>query len=105
MYEDTNYKEPIRGKAAVEELGEEYDLGGVEWVLTKSTTGAKACAFTWQVKLKGEVAADGVSFLEGLPVTYVRDIPSPLIKPPPLQSLAARFWPALRVFRGRTTFY
>ena len=105
VYEDTNYKTPIEGKAAVEKLGEEYDLGGVEWVLTRSTTGDRACAFTWQVKLKGEVAADGVSFLEGLPVTYVRDIPSPLIKPPPLQSLAALLRPALRTFRSRKTFY
>jgi len=105
VYEDTNYKEPIRGRRAVERLGEEYDLGGVEWLLTKSTTGESACAFTWQVNLKGKKAADGISFLEGLPVTYVRDVPSPLIKPPPLQRLAALFRPSLRTFRGRTVFY
>ena len=101
IYEDLNYREPFLGKPAVEAMVEEYDLGGVEWILTRATTGARSCAFTWQIKLKGEVAADGVSFYDGYPVQYIRDIPSPLVKPAPLQFLAARLRPKLRVFRGR----
>ncbi len=105
VYEDLNYDVPFCGKAEVKEMVEEYDLGGIEWILENASTGKDACCFTWKIKIKGEEAADGVSFYDmrgspegGRKVTFIRDIPSPLVKPPPLQKLAALLNPQLRVF-------
>lgn len=79
------------------------DLGGIEWILENASTGKDACCFTWRIKIKGEEAADGVSFYDMAgsadgKVTFIRDIPSPLVKPAPLQRLAAFVNPQLRVF-------
>ena len=105
IYEDLNYRRPFVGKAEVERMVTQYDLGGIEWLLTKHTTGSKACCFTWKIKIKGKDAADGISFYDNNPLTYVRDIPSPLLKPPPLLSLAAKVRPRLRVFRGHRSHW
>ena len=105
VYEDLNYDVPFVGKGEVKEMVEEYDLGGIEWILENASTGKDACCFTWKIKIKGDEAADGVSFydMRGSPegdrkVTFIRDIPSPLVKPAPLQTLATLLNPQLRVF-------
>lgn len=105
IYEDLNYKRPFLGRAAVEAMVTEYDLSGVEWELTEQTTGDRSCCFRWAVRIKGEEVADGISFYDGNPVTYVRDIPTPLMKPPPLLSLAAALRPRLRLFRGHRSHW
>ena len=103
VYEDCNYDAPFVGKSEVGSMVEDYDLGGIEWLLENTSTDKDACCFTWRIKINGQEAADGVSFYdtrgskEGK-VTFIRDIPSPLVKPAPLQRLAAFVNPQLRVF-------
>ena len=69
--------------------------------LENASEGEKSTAFTWRIKVNGNEAADGVSFYdtnaEGK-VDFIRDIPSPLITPAPVQALAALMRPKLRVF-------
>jgi hypothetical protein len=54
-----------------------------------------------------EASTKGISFYEFSPskdgkgigqISYIRDIPEPAIKPPPLQALAALRQPGLRIF-------
>ena len=73
-------------------------------VIERVSEGKEACAFTWRVLIGGEEGPKGVSFYSvdksGM-VDFIRDIPAPAIKPPPLATLAAVVKPNLRVFKAR----
>ena len=113
VYEDLNFDAPFVGKTATAAFLEEFDIPGLAFVPDRISDGDRACCFTWEVDLGVEGAArvKGISYYEcegvGEPsgseegsvrVTYVRDIPEPTMKPPPLQALAAAVNPATRVF-------
>ena len=108
VYEDLNFDAPFVGKPATAAFLEEFDIPGLAFVPDRISDGDRACCFTWEVDLGVEGAArvKGISFYEcervgegeGVRVAYVRDIPEPTMKPPPLQALAAAVNPATRVF-------
>ena len=98
-------QEPFVGKAAVTEFVYAFDIPGVEFVPIRISDGERACVFTWKVMVNGQDGPDGISFYEvdsSGAVCYIRDIPAPSIKPPPLGSLAAQVDPKLRVFSPRS---
>ena len=69
-----------------------------------SDGGDRACCFTWRVRVNGQDGPEGISFYEtdaDGKVAFIRDIPAPSIKPPPLATLAALVDPRLRVFAPR----
>ena len=83
-----------------------FDLPGVDFVPLRISEGERACAFTWLVRVNGADGPQGVSFYEvdeSGAVVFIRDIPAPSIKPPPLAALAATVDPLLRVFTPRQT--
>ena len=110
VYEDMNFPEPFVGKNSVAAFLEEFDIPGLTFVPDRISDGNEACCFTWEVDLgvEGASRVKGISFYEcektakeasgGVRVTYVRDIPESVMKPPPMQVLAAVIDPALRVF-------
>ena len=109
-YEDLNYESPFVGQAAAADFLGEFDIPGLTFVLERQSDGDGACVFCWEVDLgiEGARRVKGISFYATSPgsgplgapsVTYVRDIPEPTLKPPPLQSLAGLLRPASRVFR------
>ena len=81
-----------------------FDIPGVDFVPLRVSEGDRAVAFTWKVVVNGQDGPSGISFYqvddEGK-VCYIRDIPAPSIKPPPLGTLAALYDPKLRVFSPR----
>lgn len=102
VYEDFNYPKPFDGIAEVKEFVEAFDIPGVIFEPIEISGGEEACCFTWRVLVNGKVGPSGVSFYAINPegrVDYIRDIPA--IRPAPLQRLAARFDPILRVFKPR----
>jgi hypothetical protein len=104
VYEDFNYPAPFLGKAAVSDFVDAFDIPGIEFKLQRASEGNRGCAFTWKVLVNGQEGPEGISFYEvdgAGKVCYIRDIPAPSIKPPPLGSLAAIFDPELRVFKPR----
>jgi hypothetical protein len=77
---------------------------GIKFVPERISDGKQSCCFTWRVELAGvEQATKGISFYsldnEGK-LGYLRDIPEPAIKPPPLKSLAALVRPRLGKFKA-----
>lgn len=105
LYEDFNYPTPFIGKAAVSDFVNAFDIPGIEFKLQRASEGERGCAFTWKVLVNGQEGPEGISFYEvdgNGKVCYIRDIPAPSIKPPPLGSLAAIFDPQLRVFKQRS---
>jgi len=103
-YEDFNYESPFVGLAAVTDFVEAFDIPGVEFVPGRISEGERACCFTWTVRVNGQAGPQGISFYEldeAGRVAFIRDIPAPSIKPPPLLTLAAAFDPKLRVFAPR----
>jgi len=105
VYEDFNYEEPFVGIPAVTDFLAEFDFPGIEFFPELISEGDEGCCFTWRVKINGEDGPKGISFY-GVDkptgkISYIRDIPAPSIRPPPLGSLAARLQPALRVFEPR----
>lgn len=103
-YEDFNYPTPFLGKPAVAAFLNAFDIPGIEFVPLKISEGSRACCFTWLVKVNGEEGPQGISFYEidaSRKVSYIRDIPAPALKPPPLATLAALADPQLRLFRPR----
>lgn len=105
IYEDFNYPTPFVGKEAVAEFVNAFDIPGIQFKLQRASEGARACAFTWKVLINGQDGPEGISFYEvdkAGKVCYIRDIPAPSIKPPPLGSLAALVDPKLRVFKPRS---
>lgn len=103
-YEDFNYRTPFVGKAAVTEFLDAFDIPGIEFKLLRASDGERACAFTWKVYINGNEGPEGISFYEvdaSGKVCYIRDIPAPSIKPPPLLTLATMLNPKLRVFKAR----
>jgi len=105
-YEDFNYPKPFLGKAAVTEFVTAFDIPGIEFIPERISEGARGCCFTWKVKVNGADGPSGISFYEvdqrGR-VAFIRDIPAPSIKPPPLLSLATLKDPKLRVFAPAAT--
>mmetsp|Transcript_51942 Transcript_51942/g.119485 ORF Transcript_51942/g.119485 Transcript_51942/m.119485 type:complete len:305 (-) Transcript_51942:283-1197(-) len=104
-YEDFNYESPFLGLAAVTSFVEAFDIPGIEFVPGRISEGERACCFTWAVKVNGQAGPQGISFYEldeAGRVAFIRDIPAPSIKPPPLLMLAAAFDPKLRVFAPRS---
>jgi|MDSY01.1.fsa_nt_gb hypothetical protein len=106
-YEDFNYEAPFLGKDNVREFLDEFDFPGIEFIPDRISEGNQGCCFTWKVTINGADGPEGVSFYEvdpssGGKVCFIRDIPAPSIKPPPLLSLAAALNPKLRVFTPRT---
>lgn len=106
VYEDLNFEVPFVGKSQVGTFLEEFDIPGLTFVPDKASDGDTACVFTWEVDLgmEGSQRVKGISFYEceptgagGVRVTYVRDIPESVLKPPPVQALAGIIDPALRV--------
>jgi len=103
-YEDFNYEEPFIGLAAVTDFVTAFDIPGVEFVPLRISEGSSRCAFTWKVVVNGQDGPSGISFYEvdaQGKVCFIRDIPAPSIKPPPLGRLAAFYDPELRVFASR----
>ncbi|XRB03658.1 DUF4281 domain-containing protein [Pycnococcus provasolii] len=104
-YEDLNYELPFVGRDSVRSFLDEFNVPGLTFNLLRWSDGADSCVFCWEVDLgMGEDAdrVQGISFYGGDGkggIQYVRDIPAPTAKPPPLQELAAKFDPALRVFQ------
>ena len=114
VYEDLNFDAPFVGKTATAAFLEEFDIPGLAFVPDRISDGDRACCFTWEVDLGVEGAARVGGYLVlrvrrrrrravgvgggSVRVTYVRDIPEPTMKPPPLQALAAAVNPATRVF-------
>ena len=79
-------------------------LQGIEFIPDRISEGDRGCAFTWRVSINGQDGPEGISFYEmdaAGKVCFIRDIPAPSIKPPPLQALAATLRPRLRVFSPR----
>lgn len=112
FYQDLNFEEPFVGIEAVSAFLDEFDIPGIRFVperisLTDNVAGVKrvqGCCFTWRVEIAGtEGSTRGISFYEFDPATnkivYIRDIPEPAIKPPPLQKLASLKEPGLKVFK------
>jgi hypothetical protein len=104
LYEDFNYNAPFVGKAEVRAFLKEFDFPGIKFVPERISDGKQSCCFTWRVELAGvEQATKGISFYsldnEGK-LGYLRDIPEPAIKPPPLRSLAALVRPRLGKFKA-----
>lgn len=101
-YEDFNYDAPFLGMERVTEFVTAFDIPGVTFEPRRISEGDRACAFTWVVKVNGEQGPSGISFYEVDPasgkVVFIRDIPAPSMKPPPLTSFAAIYDPILRVF-------
>ncbi len=105
-YEDFNYEEPFVGTRAVTDVLKSFDIPGVEFCIRRRTVGDAACVFTWVVRLNDQDGPRGISFY-GLDaakkISYIRDIPAPSIKPPPLGTLAGLINPQLCTFGPRVT--
>lgn len=100
-YEDFNYETPFLGLPQVTAFVTEFDFPGIEFVPLKVSEGSAGCCFTWKVLIGGQEGPKGISFYEvndAGRVCFIRDIPAPSIKPPPLGSLAGTLRPDLRVF-------
>ena len=83
-----------------------FDIPGIDFVPDKISDGDRAVCFTWKVLVNGADGPEGISFYEcdeNGQVDFVRDIPAPSIKPPPLLTLATLLDPALRVFSPRSS--
>lgn len=105
VYRDFNYDEPLRGTEEVRQFSIDYSFPGIEFKPVKFDDGIDSTCFTWDVCLEGqEEAVRGMSFYELDPetrkISYVRDVPEPTTKPPPLGKLARTLRPGLGVFRG-----
>mmetsp|Transcript_15055 Transcript_15055/g.27802 ORF Transcript_15055/g.27802 Transcript_15055/m.27802 type:complete len:315 (+) Transcript_15055:127-1071(+) len=103
-YEDFNYESTFEGKDVVAAFLAEFDFPGIEFIPSRISEGNRGCCFTWRVTINGKEGPEGISFYEvddDGRVCFIRDIPAPSIKPPPLLSLAALLRPKLRVFRPR----
>jgi len=102
-YEDFNYEEAFEGIEQVTDFVTAFDIPGVEFVPIKISEGDRGCCFTWTVKVNGADGPSGISFYEVTngKVSFIRDIPAPSLKPPPLATLAAVADPELRVFSPR----
>lgn len=103
-YEDFNYPKPFIGKPAVTDFLNAFDIPGIEFVPQRVSEGARACCFTWLVKVNGADGPSGISFYEvdeTGKICFIRDIPASSIKPAPLLALATLKDPALRVFTPR----
>jgi len=106
VYQDFNYPKPFVGKAAVTDFLNAFDIPGLEFVPQRISQGDRGCCFTWLVKINGADGPQGISYYEvdgKGEVCFIRDIPAPSIKPPPLLSLATLFDPLLRVFKPRSS--
>ena len=101
-YEDFNYKAPFIGKSEVATFLDEFNFPGIKFIPEKISDGAKSCCFTWRVELAGvDRATKGISFYElddKGQLVFLRDIPEPALKPPPLRALASIVRPGLRKF-------
>jgi len=103
-YEDFNYESSMTSRAEVEKFLKKFaQITAVKFVAERFSDGERACCFTWHVEIAGvDGETRGISFYEldddGL-ISYVRDIPESVIKPPPLQALAAALRPKLRLFQ------
>jgi hypothetical protein len=102
---DFNYEEPFRSPSEVREFISDFSFPGIEFKPSRFDDGVLSTCFTWEVRLQGQATSiKGISFYKLDPksrlVTYVRDIPEPAIKPPPLGALARFLRPGLGVFKG-----
>ena len=82
------------------------DFPNVDFVKERLSEGERGCAFTWKVIVNGDEGPSGISFKqcnEDGKVVFVRDIPAPSLKPPPLGRLAGALRPRLRMFRAKPT--
>lgn len=105
---DFNYEEPLRSPAEVKQFISDFSFPGIEFKPDRFDDGVLSTCFTWDVCLEGqETSIKGISYYKLDPdsrlVTYVRDIPEPAIKPPPLGALARSIRPGLGVFIGVPT--
>jgi len=109
LYEDFNYEMSMSGKAEIGDFLEKFaEITALKFAAERFSDGDRACCFTWSVEIAG-VSSDapnirGISFYElddSGKIAYVRDIPESVMKPPPLQAMAAALRPKLRVFQPR----
>jgi len=105
LYRDFNYEDVLEGKAEVRQFIEDFSLPGITFRPDRFDDGVTSSCFTWDVCLAGqEQTVKGISFYEldseSKKITYVRDIPEPSLKPPPLGKLARELRPGLGVFQG-----
>lgn len=105
VYQDFNYQDPIVGIKDVESFSREWgDFPGIQFRIQDLSEGDISCCFTWRVTVNGKEGPQGISFYETDghgKIIYIRDTPSPTIKPTPLGTLAKLLRPRLRVFRSR----
>lgn len=103
VYEDLNYDKPFYGKQEIAKFLDEFNFPGINFVPEKVSDGIEACCFTWRVELAGvSQATRGISFYQlnsRKELSYLRDIPEPVIKPPPLGQIARLVRPGLRKFK------
>ena len=107
IYQDFNFKSSFNGKAEVADFLDEFDIPGIEFVPEMIDDGKDSCAFTWKISIAGvDGTVRGISFYDTKldektgkrRISYIRDIPEPAIKPPPLQSIASVVNPGLKTF-------
>ena len=107
VYQDFNFKSSFNGKAEVSNFLDEFDIPGIEFVPERIDDGIDSCSFTWKISIAGvDGTVRGISFYETKidektgkrRISYIRDIPEPAIKPPPLQTIAAFINPGLKTF-------
>lgn len=110
VYEDFNYEEPMRGKAEVRDFLRTFmDIKAIKFVPERYTDGELSCCFTWHIEIAGlpddAPKVRGISFYEldsAGKISYVRDVPESVLKPPPLQAAATFVRPQLRTFQPRS---
>jgi hypothetical protein len=105
--EDFNFPEVFDGIDQVSDFLDEFDIPGITFVPERFSDGTEAVCFIWYIEIAGVDAAPirGVSFYRtrleadgSRRVSYVRDIPEPALKPPPLLALATLLRPGIRRF-------
>ena len=106
-YQDFNFETAFRGKAEVSDFLDEFDIPGIEFIPEMIGDGRDSCVFTWRISIAGvEGTVRGISYYATevdqktgkRKISYIRDIPEPAIKPPPLQTIASIIKPGLKTF-------
>jgi len=105
LYRDFNFEDILSGKDEVKKFIEDFSFPVIEFRTQKFDDGKLATCFTWEVVIMDSPqTTKGISFYELDPdtrlITYVRDVPEPAIKPPPLGKLARQLRPGLGYFQG-----
>lgn len=98
LYRDFNYEDMLQGPDEVRKFIEDFSFPGITFRPQRFDDGIDSTCFTWEVVLDGVTqTTKGISYYELNPDTrkikYIRDVPEPAIKPPPLGKLARQLRP------------